>query len=201
MTSSAVLNSAPRRLSEHSAIVATAIVFVGLTVSELSIRLLLQFTTPTIASIATRFDGWFMLPLAILGSIALRPLGLKRSIAVSLAIWAILVVSVYRFRGLWIWSGTFDAYWISPFSWLGPALLGNALGTIFSLHIGSRIGYSDKLTVACVLLILVAAISEYEFCVVFRTQIESVYPPSRALLLLCLFLICGSGLILHWRES
>ncbi len=182
------------------ALLAVAIVIAGSTLVELGVRLAVTHASNGVRVWSILHGGWALLPVCALAAFASRDLGAK-SLAVSFGAFATLWASYLRFRGLWIWPGTFDDYWDPQVGWLLPAAIGFAIGSLGLFLPTPRRNHPSWIVCGSFALIVVAAIVEFVGGRLFAESIHSAYPETRHVVILGIGLVLVTGLFAASREA
>jgi hypothetical protein len=109
--------------------------------------------------------------------------------------------TVTKFRGLWVWSGTFDAYWLPASRWLTPAVAGLVIGSVLSILPAKKTGFSNFTAALCLLGLVLATLVEFIGVSVFTKEIDSVYAPTRPIVLLGVVTVLTAGLYANGTEA
>jgi len=117
-------------------------------------------------------------------------------VVVALLSLGLLIVSIFRFRGLWIWPGTFDYYFGSPSIWIWSMPTGFILGIVCSLFLSrkfeSRSGFRWGALLSTGVLLALTFVLES----VWSESIDSRYPPTRVFVYACIWLaLIGLSLV------
>ena len=183
-----------------SALVAICIMLVGLSIAELLMRLTMLGVFGHLQAFGIKYVGWSLLPICAFAVRYTKPLG-WRSAPIALAGLALLYLAITSFRGLWVWYGTFDAYWLPRTGWEAPALMGCALGFgLFPVDMRLR---APNVKLACIWLValLGSAVIEWWGAIAFTDAIDSVYAPTRFVIIAAVFMILAVGMAIDWRSA
>lgn len=98
---------------------------------------------------------------------------------------AALILMVLRFRGLWIWPGTFDYYFAPTTAWIWSLPAGFAVGTGLAYLLGSRVGPTSRAWIWIGALIASGMVT-LAMSYFWAKEIDSLFPPTRAYVYLAL---------------
>jgi hypothetical protein len=175
-------------LCGNDAAVIVCSVLCGITFSEIGLRLLLLTSFGKLKIFAINEVGFALAPFAAYAWWATRHAGL-RGLALTFAGLMIGYLAISRFRGLWVWKGTFDAYWMPATSWAIPVAIGSAIG----IAAGFR---SKREKSTCFLtanvwigILLLCSLIELVGSQLFAEQIDSAYPPTRSYIMLATLVV------------
>ena len=180
--------------------VALCVALCGIVILELAMRATLTHAPGRMRIFAIREVGWAFLPLALGMQWLLRGSGVK-GLATACAVAVTAYVTIVQFRGLWVWSGTFDAYWYSKAPWIMPGLAGLTMGCAFSTKRFRPWVPKRSRLIVWPLCLIGAGLIELFGCYFFYQQIDSVYAPTRSVVLVATGIVLGAGCFHVWRSE
>lgn len=184
------------RDADRSSVIVVALSLALLTLGEVFLRLAISFGSPQLRELAVSHSGWFLAPSTAIACIAARPLGWRGIFAVAAAM-AVSATMILRFRGVFVWPGTFDYYWLPRSGWMLAAAAGAAIGGALLWPIRS-FPSSSKAAVVALFSLGVAVIVSGVLERVLQTQIDSLYPPTRFVGLGLVLIVLSTAL--YFRE-
>jgi|GEM_PF-6459861 len=168
-------------------------------ITEIVMRLLISTSRVTVLGrFAAYAPGTLLLPsAAVMAYFASRQRG--RGLGLFLAVSIITLTIVFRFRGVYIWAGTFDAYWLSPSGWLYFFVVGGLIGSAIGLLRPVAQPLPQK--AAVIALAALAILALCNFAVGRIWTIDSVYAETRSIALAAMFAILAAALIFETKNQ
>ncbi len=182
--------------SERSPIEVVALGAVALAILEIVMRSAAFFNWALLRNwfVAKPWTGLFFVGLLI--GISAAGFRWKGALVGALTV-AALIITILRFRGLWIWPGTFDYYFSSTGAWIWAMPIGLTVG-FGAAMLKARKPAPVRIARFALILLFVSGITTLILSQSWAHSVDSMYPPTRAYLYLSLFL---PMLYLHITEG